>query len=88
MEAVQIQKVSPMRHVYMNDEKERIEFAERAAKHFAANPKHWSFTDEDIAPGVLLALRWGLGNDCVAVLKLDSEFTPVIYGNLIGAFQT
>jgi hypothetical protein len=64
-----------------------IEFAEKAAAHFAANPKHWSYSLAEIAPGCLVALRWGLGDDCVLVFKLDEQFTPTIYAQLVRKFQ-
>lgn len=68
----------------MRDEIERQTFALKAAKHFAENPRHMSFSDEepDLAPGSWLALRWGLGNDCVLVLRIGDEM-PVNYGQLI-----
>lgn len=46
-----------------------LEFAYKAAKDFAANKNHATFGD--IAPGNFLALRWGMGGDCVLVVKLD-----------------
>ena len=62
-------------------EREQIEFAEKAALHFASHPEHSSFGE--IKQGEYLALRWGLGNDCVLVLKLDEYFEPVNYQQLI-----
>ena len=58
-----------------------MEFAKDAAKHFAENPSHSSYGD--IKPGSLIALRWGLVDDCVLVLKLNSEHIPVNYQQLI-----
>ena len=59
----------------------RMDFAKKAAAHFEAHPDHASFGD--IAPGNLLALRWGLGNDCVLVLRLDENEEPVNFQSII-----
>lgn len=77
-----------MRMTYVSTELEQIEFARKAAEDFALHPKHWSFTDGPIEPGALLALRWGLGDDCVLVLKLDDSFTPANYQQLVREFPT
>lgn len=69
----------------LSDELERIEFAKRAAKHFAEKPEHWSFGD--MKPGDFLALRWGLGDDCVLILKLDPDFQPVNFQQLIREYR-
>jgi hypothetical protein len=66
----------------------RIAFASKAAEHFAAHPNHWTYSDGDITPGCLLALRWGLGKDCVLVLKLDENEMPVNFQHLIREFTT
>ncbi len=74
-----------MRHTYLSNEQEQMAFAVEAARDFAANPKHWSYSNckpEAIQPGALLALRWGLGDDCVLVLRVGDD-VPVIYGQLI-----
>lgn len=76
-----------MKHVYMSVVKEEIEFAEKAAKHFAANPKHWSFTTREITPGCLFALRWGLDDDCVLVFKLADDCDPKLYAQLVRQFE-
>ena len=67
-----------MRHVYIADDKEVADFAERAASHFREHEKHWTYTDKEIEPGCLFATKWGLGRDGVLVFKLDDEFEPVI----------
>ncbi len=75
-----------MRTVYLSEELEQIEFAKRAAKCFQENAKFRSYTDGgEIQPGGLLALRWGLGDDCVLVLKLDEAHVPVNYQQLAKA---
>ena len=72
-----------MRMTYLSEEKELQEFAIRAAKHFEENQQHRSYSDKEIEPGCLLAMKWGCGDDCVLVLKLDEFFEPVNYQNLI-----
>ena len=72
-----------MRMVKVEEEMEQIRFAERAARYFALHPECQSFSDADISPGCLLALRWWLGDDCVLVLKLDPHFEPTNYQNII-----
>lgn len=76
-----------MNLVYMHEQREQQAFAEKAAAHFAAHPEHWSYTDGPIEPCALLGLRWGLHNRAVAVLKLDANHQPVIYGDLIPAAE-
>ena len=72
-----------MRMVKVEDEMEQIRFAEKAARYFALHPECQSFSDIDLSPGCLLALRWGIGDDCVLVLKLDGQFEPTNYQNII-----
>ena len=72
-----------MRMTCLSEEKEIQEFAQRAARHFEENPQHRSYSDREINPGCLLAMKWGGGDDCVLVLKLDDFFEPVNYQNLI-----
>ena len=58
-----------------------MEFATKAARHFEANPTHQSFGD--IAPGNWLALRWGLGDDCVLVIKQHESEQAANYQQII-----
>lgn len=74
-----------MRQVHESDIVEELAFARRAARRFADDPELYSFTDEEVKRGCLLALRWGLGKDCVAVLKLDDTHQPTIYAQQIHA---
>ena len=71
------------RMTYVQDERARIAFAEKAAAHFAAHPEHWTYSDGDLAPGCLLALRWGCGNDCVLVARLDESEQLVNFQSII-----
>lgn len=74
-----------MRAVYASEVDAEMAFARKAAAHFARNPKHHTYTDGEIEPGCLLAMRWGLGDDCVLVLRLDERHTPTNYMELVRA---
>lgn len=76
-----------MRSVYTDEVKCEIEFAEKAAAHFAAHPEHSTYTEGEIISGCLFAVRWGLGDDCVLVFKLDENHVPTNYQNLVRAYQ-
>ena len=71
-----------MRGVWPHEQDEERAFADKAAKHFAQNPGHFTYGG-DVKPGDMLALRWGLDNDGVVVLKLSEDYTPVNYYGLI-----
>lgn len=72
-----------MRIVTLDQELETIEFAKRAAKRFAGVPHMTTYSDVELAPGVLLAIRWGLGEDCVLVMRLDEGFSLVNFQGLV-----
>ena len=55
-------------------------FVRKAAAWFAANPRGATYTEGDIEPGCWFALRWGMGKDCVLLLRLDDMFMPTVYG--------
>lgn len=64
-------------------ESERMAFARKAADHFAGHKEHWTYSDGDgPVPGELFALRWGLGNDCVVVVRIGDD-EPVNYQSII-----
>lgn len=65
----------------VEEELEKIEFAKKAALDFEMHPDH--STCGSLEPGSYLAIRWGLGNDCVLVLKLDENFESINYQNLV-----
>jgi len=72
-----------MDHTYINEQEEIIEFVKRAAKRFSKDKKCATYTDGEIEPECYFGVRWGCGDDCVLVLKLDMCFTPTVYGNCI-----
>lgn len=62
---------------------EEIQFARTAAMYFAEHPRAQTFTDGGVKPGCLFAVRWGLSDQAVAVLKLDDFAEPTVYGDLV-----
>lgn len=62
---------------------EELAFAKKAATAFAKDPILATWRDSDIKPGIFMALRWGIGQDCVVVVKLNEDHTPTNYQNLI-----
>lgn len=76
-----------MRSVYASEIEEEMSFARAAAAHFAKHPEHSTYTGQDIEPGCFLAIRWGLGNDCVVVVKLDELHVPTNYMEIVREFQ-
>jgi hypothetical protein len=71
--------------VKVEEEMERIRFADRAARYFALHHDMAAYSDNDIAHGCFLALRGGVDNNCVMVVKLDAHFEPTNYQNIIRA---
>lgn len=70
-----------MRHINIEDEEEKHKFVKEVAKAFNENKDLASYGD--LEPGSYLALRWGLGNDCILVLKLDEYFQQENYSGLL-----
>ncbi len=69
-----------MEIAYLEKRQEKDSFAERAAEHFANNQSHYTYGE--IKSGEYFALRFGMGEDCVVVFRIDDE-TPVNYQNII-----
>lgn len=65
------------RSTNIEEELKVIEFVKKAAKNFAENPHHASYGE--IGGDNYIALRWGLGYDCVLVLKQDEYWEPRNY---------
>jgi hypothetical protein len=72
-----------MKTYCVTEEIARLEFAQIAAKHFENNLTDVTFTIAGPKAGALLALRWGLGCDCVVVVKLCEETEPCNYPQFI-----
>lgn len=67
----------------LEQQEEERKFAVQAAIHFHENPRDVSFTAGDIKPGAFLALRWGLTDNSVLVLKLCEDHMPANYRDLV-----
>lgn len=65
----------------ISDTEELLEFVKKAANHFTENEKHSTFGD--LTPGSYLAIRWGLDDDCVLVLKVDENSQVVVFQQAI-----
>lgn len=72
-----------MRKIDINDDDEALEFAKRAAKSFAKNKQYYTFTDSEIETGCLFAIRFGFRDGCVVVFRLDEDFEPIEYQQLV-----
>lgn len=71
-----------MRMCRVDEIEEELRFAQRAAECFT-DPDKCTYTDGAIEPGCLLAVRWGLGDDCVIVFKLDDDRPVTNYTQII-----
>jgi hypothetical protein len=71
-----------MRQTTAEEEREQLAFATEAARHFKSNPECATFSDE-IRPGGFLAIRWGMLDDGVLVVRLDEGHEPTNYSGII-----
>lgn len=74
-----------MRVINLCEEKGEEELAKEAARHFVEHPKHHTYGN--LKSGSFLAIRFGLGEDCVVVVKIDSMHEPVNYQYLISKMK-
>ena len=70
-----------MRLTTFEEEKEISDFAKQAARAFKHNSDLEYFGT--LKKGNLFAMRWGIMEDCVLVIKLDSDFEPVNFQNIV-----
>lgn len=65
----------------LEKEKKLLAFVEKARDWFAANPQGWTYSSLGNLDGEdeYLAIRWGAGNDCIKLVKLDQDFDPMLY---------
>lgn len=75
-----------MESIYLEDRQKKDEFALRAAKHFAENQHHWTYTDGDIEAGCLFAMRFGLDNNGVVVFTISDDM-PTNYMEICKRFS-
>ena len=64
-------------------ESEVVSFAREAVECFTLDPRMTTFSLSSIKKGCMLALKWGLNDDCVLVVKLDEGFEPVVFQKAI-----
>ena len=72
-----------MRVYSESEEAEKLEFAKLAAERFKKYSDMYSFTLGNIVPGCFIALRWGLMDRAVLVLKLDEVTEPTVYPDMV-----
>ena len=64
-----------------------LNFAKEAAKKFKKDSNLATYTTEEPSEGCLFAVRWGMDNDCILVLRLAEFVNPVIYTQIIERSQ-
>lgn len=72
-----------MRHYDAEVDQKKLKFAKEAAEHFNKNPLDVTYTTAGPKNDEYLALRWGMGNDCVLVLKVDEFEEMILYPQFI-----
>lgn len=70
-----------MKVTSIEDRTEEVEFVKKAAARFAEDPRMHSFGE--LTPGSLLALRWGLHDRAVLVLRISEAHDLVVYGDAV-----
>ena len=72
-----------MRMIRMEEEIKIREFALNAARDFNKNKEHRTYTNAEIKQGCLFAMRFGLDDDCIIIFKLDEDFEPINYQQIL-----
>jgi hypothetical protein len=73
-----------MRQYSQTLESAKLCFALEAAQAFAANPEISTYSSSGgLERGEFLAIRWGMGGDCVAVVRIDENDDPTNYVQFI-----
>ena len=70
-------------HCSLKEEQHKLDFVRKAAEAFSKNKNLKTWTEEGLVPGHLMALRWGLGNDCVVVIRIGED-PAKLYAQVIG----
>jgi hypothetical protein len=65
----------------ISGEQRLVDFAKKAAEYMGNDSRVHTFGD--VEPGTFLAIRWGLGDDCLMVVKLDEDFQPINFQQAI-----
>lgn len=72
-----------MRQYYEREEEDQLNFAHEAARHFEKNLTDVTYSKTAPEKGGLMALRWGMGCDCVVVFRISSYDEVVNYCQFI-----
>ena len=75
-----------MRMVYMSGDEGVRDFAKMAAMAFANHKSVHTYTNGGIEAGELFAVRFGGGDNCVVVFRIDEDFEPINYQQLIDQY--
>ncbi len=65
----------------IEEERAKLALVEAAARHFAEHVDHDTYGT--LESGAWLAMRWGLTDRAILILKLDADFTPEVYGDAV-----
>ena len=75
-----------MRMVYVSEDNEVRDFAKKAAMVFASHKDVYTYTSMGIEAGELFAVRFGSCDNCVVVFRIDEDFEPINYQQLIDQY--
>ena len=65
----------------LNEQEQQLAFVKEAIDYFNSHEKIYTYGS--LEKGSLFAMRWGMMDDCVLLLKLDEEFTRINYQNCL-----
>lgn len=68
--------------VYDDETLDTMRFARRAREAFAENAEGNTFTEEDIGPSVLFAVRWDNTGKAVLVFRISKDCKPTVYAEI------
>ena len=75
-----------MRIAHMSEDDEVRDFAKKAAMFFAKYKECHTYTNIGIEADELFALRFGSCDNCVVVFRIDENFEPINYQQLIDKY--
>lgn len=75
-----------MKMVSIPEDDEVRDFAKRAAMVFASHKDVYTYTSMGIEAGELFAVRFGSCDNCVVVFRIDKNFEPINYQQLIDKY--
>lgn len=67
--------------IKLQEVEKELAFVARAKVEFEKSPSLATYGD--LTSGSFLAMRWGMTEDCILVVKLDEDFEPKNYVNVI-----